>query len=69
MTETTEAPLQLCHGRAVPAGSNAAPIGGRLIDKQCMACARFVPWSKDASLYRPPSYLSARATCPGRVVN
>lgn len=60
--------LQLCHGRAVPAGPNARPIGKRLIDERCMACARFVPWSKDESLYQAPTFLRRGETCAGRVI-
>lgn len=70
MTELPkQPPLQRCHGRAVPAGPNAALIGGRLIDKRCMACARFLPWSKSENLYQPPGYLARDASCPGRIVS
>lgn len=61
-------PLQLCHGRNVPAGPNARPIGGRMVDERCMACARFVPWSKHANLYQPPSFLRRGESCPGRTI-
>lgn len=69
MGELSTPKLQRCHGLVVPASPAAKPIGGRMIHETCMACQRFVPWSKPENLYQPPTLLRKGETCRGRVIS